>query len=112
MIFTGIKRCCAFGGTGKGLSIRIVRRKSNGPRGTYGQRMERVHTAVQEKRPNLQHGVLLLHNNTRSHIANIKDAIQLHGLRVAPHSPYSHAVLRLSSMNFLVETRCFLPARY
>ena len=56
----------------------------------YVQQMERLNMAIQEKRPNRQHGVLLLHDNTRPHIANMtKEAIQTHGWEVLPHPPYS-----------------------
>uniref|UniRef100_A0A1I7X1C4 HTH_48 domain-containing protein n=1 Tax=Heterorhabditis bacteriophora TaxID=37862 RepID=A0A1I7X1C4_HETBA len=42
----------------------------------YVQQMERLNTAIQEKRPSRQHGVLLLHNSARPHIANMtKEAI-------------------------------------
>uniref|UniRef100_A0A1I7X3Q9 Mariner Mos1 transposase n=1 Tax=Heterorhabditis bacteriophora TaxID=37862 RepID=A0A1I7X3Q9_HETBA len=37
-------------------------------------------TAIQEKRPSRQHGVLLLHDSARPHIANMtKEVIQTHG---------------------------------
>ena len=52
--------------------------------------MERLKTAIQEKRPNRQHGVLLLHDNAPLHIANMtKEALQTHGWEVLPHLPYS-----------------------
>ena len=56
----------------------------------YVQQMERLKTAIQEKRPNRQHGVLLLHDNARPHIADMtKEAIQTHGWEVLPHPSYS-----------------------
>lgn len=46
----------------------------------YVQQMKRLNTAIQEKRPNRQHGVLLLHDNARPHIANMtKETIQTAG---------------------------------
>ena len=51
------------------------------------QQMERLNTAIQEKRPNRQHEVFLLHDNARPHIT--KEAIQMHGWELLPHSPYS-----------------------
>ena len=52
--------------------------------------MERLKTAIQKKRPNRQHGVLLLQDNARPHITNItKEAIQAHDWEVLPHPPYS-----------------------
>ena len=56
----------------------------------YVQQMERLKTAIQEKRHNRQHSVLLLHDNARPHIADMtKEAIQTHGWEVLPHQPYS-----------------------
>ena len=56
----------------------------------YAQQMEQLNTAIQAKRPNRQHGVLLLHDNACPHIANMtKEAIQTHGWEVLPHPPYS-----------------------
>ena len=55
----------------------------------YVQQMEQLKSAIQEKRPNQQH-VLLLHNNACPHIANMtKETIQNHGWEVLPHLPYS-----------------------
>ena len=43
----------------------------------YVQQMERLEMAVQEKRPNRQLNVLLMHDNARTHFANMtKEAIQ------------------------------------
>ena len=47
--------------------------------------MERLKTAIQEKRPDLQHWVLLLYDN--AHMT--KEAIQAHGWEVLPHPTYS-----------------------
>lgn len=56
----------------------------------YVRQMERLNTAIQEKRPNRQHGVLLLHDNARPYITNMtKEAIQTHGWEVLPHPAYS-----------------------
>uniref|UniRef100_A0A1I7XA86 Mariner Mos1 transposase n=1 Tax=Heterorhabditis bacteriophora TaxID=37862 RepID=A0A1I7XA86_HETBA len=55
--------------------------------------MERLNTAIKEKGPNRQHGVLLLNDNARPHIANMtKEVIQTHGWEVLPHPPYSLAL--------------------
>ena len=43
----------------------------------YVQQMERLKMAIQEKRSNRQHNVLLMHDNARLHVANMtKEAIQ------------------------------------
>ena len=43
----------------------------------YVQQMERLEMTVQEKRPNRQLNVLLMHDNARPHFANMtKEAIQ------------------------------------
>ena len=56
----------------------------------YVQQMERLKMAIQEKRPNRQHNVLLMHDNVRPHVTNMtKEAIQTHGWEVLPHPPYS-----------------------
>jgi [histone H3]-lysine36 N-dimethyltransferase SETMAR len=56
----------------------------------YVQQMERLNTAIQEKRNNQKHGVLLLHDNARPHIAKMtKEAIQKYGWEVLAHPPYS-----------------------
>ena len=54
----------------------------------YVQQMERVKMAIQEKRPNRLHGVLLLHDNARPHITKrTKEAIEEYGWEVLPHPP-------------------------
>ena len=54
------------------------------------QQMERVKMAIQEKRPNRLHRVLLLLDNARPHIAKrTKEAIEGYGWEVLPHPPYS-----------------------
>ena len=46
--------------------------------------------AIQEKRPNRLHGVLLLHYNALLHIAKrTKEAIKGYGWEVLPHPSYS-----------------------
>ena len=43
----------------------------------YVQQMERLKMAIQEKRPNRQHNVLLMHDNARPHFESMtKEAIQ------------------------------------
>ena len=51
--------------------------------------MERLKMAIQEKRPNPQHNVLLMHDNACPHVTNMtKEAIQTHSWEVLPHLPY------------------------
>ena len=80
-----------YGGTGRGLFItNCVERNQTVNEELYVQQMERLKMAIQEKRPNQQHNVLLMHGNARPHVANMtKEAIQTHGWEVLPHPPYS-----------------------
>lgn len=43
----------------------------------YVQQIQRLESAIQQKRPNRRYGVLLQHDNVHPHIANMtKDVIQ------------------------------------
>ena len=56
----------------------------------YVQQTERLKMTIQEKRPNRQHNVLLMHDNARPRVADMtKEAIQTRGWEVLPHPPYS-----------------------
>ena len=75
--------------------------------------------AIHEKRPNRQHGVLLLHDNARPHIADMtKEAIQTHSWEVLLHPPYSpdlaptdfHLFRSLSNAMFLFNNDAELRA--
>ena len=56
----------------------------------YVQQMHRLNEAIQRKRPNRRYGVLLQHDNARSHTANMTKApIQELEWEVLPHPPYS-----------------------
>ncbi|WKY05876.1 hypothetical protein Q1695_006243 [Nippostrongylus brasiliensis] len=55
----------------------------------YVQQMEHLHSAIQQKRRNRNHGVLL-HDNARPHTARrTKNVIQAYGWEILPHPPYS-----------------------
>lgn len=56
----------------------------------YSQQLIRLKEAMQQKRANRQHHILLQHDNARPHTANLtKTVIQNLGWEVLPHPPYS-----------------------
>uniref|UniRef100_A0A914HSH7 Mos1 transposase HTH domain-containing protein n=1 Tax=Globodera rostochiensis TaxID=31243 RepID=A0A914HSH7_GLORO len=56
----------------------------------YCQQLRRLDQALQQKRPNRAHRVILQHDNARPHTANMtKMALQELGWEVLPHPPYS-----------------------
>lgn len=56
----------------------------------YIAQLHRVNEAIQQKRPNRQGQVILLHDNARPHTANIvKAALQELDWEVLQHPPYS-----------------------
>jgi transposase len=56
----------------------------------YCQQLRRLEEAIQQKRPGRRHGVILQHDNTRPHAANMtKAVIQEPDWEIFPHPPYS-----------------------
>jgi hypothetical protein len=56
----------------------------------YCQQLRRMEEAIQQKRPGRRHGVILQHDYTRLHTANMtKAAIQELDWEILPHPPYS-----------------------
>jgi histone-lysine N-methyltransferase SETMAR len=56
----------------------------------YCQQIRRLEEAIQQKRPGRRHGVILQHDNARSHTENMtKAAIQELHWEILQHSPYS-----------------------
>jgi hypothetical protein len=49
----------------------------------YCQQLRRLDEEIQQKRPGRRHGVILQHDNARSHTANIMEA------EILPHPPYA-----------------------
>ena len=77
-------------GLGRDYPLQIAWRKPNGQRGTICSTDGTTRHGYSRERPNRQHGVLLLHDSARHHIANMtKEAIKTCGREVLPHPPYS-----------------------
>lgn len=56
----------------------------------YTEQLRRVNEAMQQKRPDRRHPVLLLHDNARPHTSKLtKAVIEELGWEVLPHPPYS-----------------------
>jgi hypothetical protein len=56
----------------------------------YPQQLRRLEEAIQQKRPGRRHGVILQHDNARTHTANMtKAAIQELDWGILPHTSYS-----------------------
>jgi transposase len=56
----------------------------------YCQQLRRLEEAIQQKRPGRRQGVILQHDNARTHTANMTEtAIQEIDWEILPHPPYS-----------------------